>query len=392
MFNLLGLNTIIATLTFGCRMRKAFYGFLPLLFCLAACGEQDKSCVASLQDISILLPEESIVFPLDSASVPTTSCIQYIPEENKLTFINELCSSIYEYDYRDQEFLSSLDYSSILPKVRVQGYLLERDTLFLYEYYSGKLHKAVNGRILSSPRVSPVNKGRSLLPAPYVATSSPIIHMGSTFVFSGFLAGESLLSNEKNRPVMVFYDEKTNSSSCAVNYPSTYSRGNWGGGFKYRMPYYTTSLDSLSLLVSFPAASSVVLYNLADGTAEDIDLGSSIIRNVKPYSVNKRRISNLEETDWYMRNPSYESVYADPYRRVYYRIARLPDPNYRSGDKGNRKPVVLIVFDEDYSRVGEYLLPDKEYRPNSAFVTEKGLNVQVLGGSEDELVFDLFVI
>ena len=46
--------------------------------------------------------------------------------------------------------------------------------------------------------------------------------------------------------------------------------------------------------------------------------------------------------EWYMNTPSYEGVFYDKYRELYYRIARLPDTNYKIGNRGNNKPLLLL--------------------------------------------------
>ena len=49
------------------------------------------------------------------------------------------------------------------------------------------------------------------------------------------------------------------------------------------------------------------------------------------------------------------------------------------GDRGNRKPLVVIILDENLQYLGEYMMPTVvEYFSTNAFVSERGLNIQVI--------------
>ncbi len=72
----------------------------------------------------------------------------------------------------------------------------------------------------------------------------------------------------------------------------------------------------------------------------------------------------------------YERILFDKYRNLYYRffVPQLPEKDanglYNSfGDKRR----VLMVFDQDFNIIGEYLLPPKKFGDYGAFVGKKGL-------------------
>lgn len=99
----------------------------------------------------------------------------------------------------------------------------------------------------------------------------------------------------------------------------------------------------------------------------------------KPFPKNKRE-------EHYATNNSYGEIFYDPYRRLYYRFAHKALDNF----EGNLyKKRILILLDEDLNYVSEIDLGElTEYMIYSfgVFVTEEGLNLQVLSDSEDEIL------
>lgn len=91
---------------------------------------------------------------------------------------------------------------------------------------------------------------------------------------------------------------------------------------------------------------------------------------------------------WYYEQPSYGSIYADPYKELYYRFARLPKPDHKPGTF-NDKPVIVIVLDKDLRYVGEERLPEGPlYDTFNAYVSPEGLNIHIYNSSdEDRLTF-----
>lgn len=93
-----------------------------------------------------------------------------------------------------------------------------------------------------------------------------------------------------------------------------------------------------------------------------------------------------------MTSPSYENILFDPYRKVYYRFFRLPDTSYTPSVRGNNKPIGIIILNEKFEKQKEFMLPKNKYDLNNCFVSENGLHIQKMTESEDELVFDIFML
>lgn len=59
----------------------------------------------------------------------------------------------------------------------------------------------------------------------------------------------------------------------------------------------------------------------------------------------------------------------------------------------NKKPIVLIVLDENFNYLGEGLFPDDvDLWTTESFVSREGLNMQVLTDNEDFYTFYQFKV
>lgn len=105
-------------------------------------------------------------------------------------------------------------------------------------------------------------------------------------------------------------------------------------------------------------------------------------------------MSNPEEWKHYVENPTYEGISYDRYRQLYYRVVRMPWSDYKTGEYGNKKPIGIIVLDHNFNIVGEAVLPNLpeglSYYPYNFFATSEGLNIQVLNGNDDAMLYYCF--
>ena len=228
-----------------------------------------------------------------------------------------------------------------------------------------------------------------IYPAPYCRTWTPIKKWRDKIVMVGFFGSETSYETPTNRPVIIISDTDNGTVEYAVNYPEQYSNYNWGGGYPYRLPSY--DLVDGTLVVSFAAHHELICHSLLTGEEKSHYAGSTAIPQIKSFPEPKI-LSMPKDTkvfDWYYKSPSYEGIYYDRYKNLYYRIAKLPVPEEnRVGDLSTNKPTVVIVLDSELNYVGECALPeDIVFRTVNCFVSQDGLNIQVLTGDEDKMTF-----
>lgn len=326
--------------------------------------------------------------PLDSSTVPIVYYCKPIKNtESVLSFLNESNNTIYLYNIETGNMYDKISFPDFKG---IQGYYFSNDTLVLYSYVSDKLSVRIGDdtRFLSLG----IHNYGLLCPKPFLMTSSPleILGDGETLVLPVFIAGIGSSEDEVNRQAILLYDYKTGTYEFKVPFPEEYNGRNWGGNFAYMQPYLTVNKDG-KILISFAACHDLIEYDPGLDQTTRHYAGSGVIEKIVPSSIliSRAAAHQKELMEWYYRNPSYEGIFYDPYRHLYYRIARLGLPRKRErAHNGNNKPVVIIVLDENYCYLGECHLPEEVlYNSFCAFVAPGGFNIQVINGNEDELLF-----
>lgn len=104
--------------------------------------------------------------------------------------------------------------------------------------------------------------------------------------------------------------------------------------------------------------------------------------NIQPFSKSFKKASDyLVRAKYIVEMPAYEGVLYDKYRRVYYRIGKLPVK-------------VVSIFDENFQKIGEQELPKYgELNYGMIFISKEGLciaNKKKHSENDNFLTFDVF--
>ena len=331
-----------------------------------------------------------ISLPLDSLTINIVDYLQYIPEENSLSFFNTHRNSIYFYSLDSRKLSGTIDLSDYGIKDKVQGYLIEPEYIYAYVYFKMILYR-INRQTRNVETFRLPQKEVSfpkMLPAPFLLTVSPLkVIDGHIAVMSGCRAGENGYENGSNCPTFTFYDMATKKTRYDINYPKVYTKDNWGGNTLYRLPFFDVNGKN-ELVISFPASEDILVYS-ADGKSSAYPGRSGFVKKMAPYSKNKNvRRQQDKVFKWYLGNYSYEGMLYDSYRNVYYRVVRFPQQTEFNEKKGNCKPVGIMVFDSKFELLKEFRLDTSvDYNPLCIFVSPGGLCINVKTDNEDELFF-----
>lgn len=340
----------------------------------------------------------------DNTALSMIEYVRYIPDDSipLFSFLNPHTNAIYLYDAKQDTLrdVVRFDLEGSNGVGNLQGYCYHNaDSIFTYATSSGQVKLAdQKGTVARTYRMfdpdAQLEDTTRFLTSPYLESRMPMLYAqdGTLLMGGGFLA-ETTLERADNTFVTLLYDIRTENCSYANPYPEQYRHYDWGGNFFYRQP----SMDLAGagkVILSFPADHHVWIYDLSTGQRDSVYAGSRLIKTIKPFNESKQKFPDdvPEEaiSDWYYSQPSYDAVLADPYRQLYYRIARLPFPNHRKGTL-NDKPVVVIVLDKDFHYLGESRLPEgKPYNPYNAYVSPEGLHIQLADlKDEDHLTFQI---
>lgn len=340
------------------------------------------------------------VYPLDKNTSGNIEYLQYIGNDSLLrfSFLNSHTNSIYLHDAESGELLNIIEFDKEGANGvgSIQGYCYHNDdSIFVYEYGSGMVRLANNqGEVITAYPMfdaeAILNDTTKFLTSPYVESRLPMLYREDKLIMGGGFLAETTLEKADNTFVTLMYDVVNRTAAYANSYPEQYRKYDWGGGFFYRQPSMAMTPEG-RLLISFPADHNLWNYDPVTQKRDSLYAGSRLIEKIVPFGAEKKKfpdeVPEQRLSDWYYSQPSYESIFADPYKHLYYRIARLPNAEHRPATL-NDKPVVVIVLDKDLNYLGEDLLPEGvPYDTFNAYVSPEGLNIRIWNNDEDHLTF-----
>lgn len=328
----------------------------------------------------------------DSSSAIISYCRMVEGEQGEalFSFLNEHENAIYLYDYKSGETYSTMHFNRLWP---VQAYEINSDTLLLFSYDRSEVVSRIGGASRTYSVSNPVNASKEFILSPYLQTRAPLIKAESQkVVMPLFSPGIAPARLERLRRSVRILDMESGQTKDFIPFPKDSDGKNWGGGFHYMYPYFDVG-SAHRLVVSFSFSHYLSVFDMDSEESMQVWAGSGIIDQIKPFPGSRKSVNRSPNTyktiEWYMRNPSYEGVLYDRYRKCYYRIARLPLPAGESIPAvGNVKPVVVIVLDENFNYLGETRLSSKiPYNTFCSLVSPGGLMIQVQDKNEDRILF-----
>lgn len=371
-----------------------------LFVILSSCTKNEERNIPVIQ----LVETGNLVFSLDDSTVENMEHLQYIQrnDSNILAFTNDYDNSIVFYDYNSRKYLNRILYdkegANGIGPIFAFCYVSE-DSIYHYHYNLSTLFRTnSDGKVLEKHLVqvisNPSPDSLFLAPTLFPRPQSPMRLIGSEMLIPGFLIAEVEGENEKNRPVMTFFNLNTHEIRHSDCYPSMYHDSNWGGDMTWRSVKYTMSPDG-EFVLSFSADHNIRVRKLDEENYSDYYAGIGDGYDIEPIEnsvVNFKIIPTEVKLKHYVSNLTYDGIYYDKYRNVYYRIAKLPDSDIDIHKRPIRKPIEIVVLNKDFTILGKASLPSYKYWISHVFVGEEGLHIQIQSENEDELVFKTFVL
>lgn len=374
--------------------------FVLLVLVICSCNSGKKEIVNRTDGYSLKVITDKCM-ALDSETTQDMECLQLFYEDSCLmfSFTNEYDNSIVLYNYNTGKHVRKIKFD----KEGANGigslfaYLyINRDSIYLYNRTTALLFLMNEKGIVKQKKEIHVNRkleGESIFVAPdlFPRTNSPMRKIGHELLLSGLFFGELDGENSTNRPVIMYYDLGKDTYRYSDSYPFIYHKGNWGGGFSYRCPYYTFSSNE-ELVISFAADPHIRVHSVREGGYKEFYAGIKEDRVIKPVEqeIDLKNFTQEKQRTHFINNLNYGSIHYDSYRKVYYRIAQLPNGDLKFSDAVLRKPIVVLILDEAFNIVGESLLPKDNYLLNQCFVAPDGFHIQVESEDDDVLRFKTF--
>jgi len=165
----------------------------------------------------------------------------------------------------------------------------------------------------------------------------------------------------------------------------------------YYLYSHTYNLDKQIFVYSFPVDDSLRITNFKGKEASKL-AASEILGKIDPYLEQDRDYADDEYELVHLEKKYYGGIVYDSYRNVYYRFfskeiepAAIEKSN--TGEEFYLRENGVMVFDADFNKTGEYLMPIGVYDIKNLFVSPDGLcilNQKKCMENEDKMFYDIF--
>ncbi len=365
-------------------------------------GEPKRIALQKRSDLvkNISFSQSVKYFELDSITGPKIQCLQYVRLKNQdyLAFLNEETGVLYLNNYQTGKIFSRVVIKDSKPEHRkfFQGFFYQNpDSIFLF--YFGPSVALVNNKGEIKKRYNLSNKTahtpieQLIVKGFYSSTSNQGFYEQDTLYLNSVVLGGSKMERKKVQILINVKDGKQ--SFREMDMPPVYRRHNLANGDFH---LYSTSYNpkTRKIVYSFPADENLILRNLHDSKQSSFFSGSKYIDFINEYDEKKYRNDISDPMiEHFMTSGSFGSVLFDKFNNLYYRIGFLPvgKKNVNYEEKGAPlKQLCIIVLDQNFKYLGEVKLPADQFQMSSAFVSEKGLNLQQQPLDDELLKFTVF--
>jgi hypothetical protein len=319
-----------------------------------------------------------------------------------LTFLNKYNNSIYFYDYKESTYIRKTIYEKEGPDAILGStgyYIKNMDSIYIYNKSMIEVALAdSSGHVKDRISLRDDEPNWPLYyPQYYLSTSIPFIETPGKLIltgFSGLSIPDSLIHKFR---FTAYIDMKTNQAEFFHTYPEELygSNSNWEGGLS--TPVYPELSPTDELIHSFPVSHDLYITKWGDESSRTVYAGSNVAGTIRSIDWGEIRTTPAElQFAYFAQEDMYTAIHYDPWRKVYYRYLLQGIPNATSRMPINKKPVIIILMDEQFNYLGETLIgTGEEWNWTNSFVTEEGLNIEYIDTDdleEDYLNLKIFTI
>lgn len=366
---------------------QAFFVFIVLL--LPACKEKH-NC---RYEYSLQKTGEKI-FLLDDDTSPVSMSTTYFENDDKQFYLhlNDHRSKFLVYDYKDGSLLSKFTLSRYQNPYGCQ--IINFDTIFLCARGIENLIFIADSSGNQKYRKSTESDLYDLtIPEVLCSPTNPVLFRGDTLFYSRIVVGVDPRIIKRSDIVLGgAYNIMTGERYNFLYNPYFMFVNNYGGIHYW---YNHTCFSEEEMIVSFPASKYLYKYSLNNFASDSVICSSDYFEDIKPMTRSLRSVnySQEESARYYASSPSYYAIFYDKYRKLYYRLAELPNRK-NEFDTGKpmesvRKRQTIIVLDKNFNKIAETYI-GKSYRIISTLITPDGLLLNRREPDESRMTFDIY--
>jgi hypothetical protein len=331
--------------------------------------------------------KEEKSFYLDDNTAPKSPYIQIYEDSSgvrMLTLLNQYTNSIYFYNYETASYIKNIVYDKEGPHgiLQIEGYYIKNeDSIYLYNrplieiaLTDSKSH--VNNRYILR---SEVPNWPLYYPQYMLNTICPFIEINGKLILTGinpYSISDSLINKFK-------FTASIDIKNGQIEYHYTYPKDLYGSNANWDDPLYMQAYPELShtgeIIHSFPMSHNIYLTKWGSESSRKVYAGSNVAKTIHSIDAVPHRMSEKTIVTHYLQQDLYKAIRYDPYRKVYYRFMLQGIPDASLGTSVEKKPVVIIIMDEQFNYLGESIIgTGEEWNWKNAFVTHEGLNIEYI--------------
>lgn len=350
------------------------------------------------------LRESGVVnIPLDTTQSFYFKYIQYDNLRDRLYLFNNFTTTIYCYRYSTLRLEKKIQLENdgpngVGPTYRM-GFYINGDTIYLMNYKTSKVITYVNGEVLHQVDLMPKKFEEEGLPEATVF--NPILYHDNKLE----IISQSVDPREDNTRLtnLILLDPRTDSIKRAVTRPPIYNKGYWGIFNLYRVSHALNPERSHDVFC-FPVLPYLAVYDIhSKKMTGEMPISSDYFDNediqpIKGVSAkeglnflnNKKEKAQRHD----LITSHYGPLYYDPYQKIYYLFTNigLSTDEYEDPEMRTKFPLQhsVIVMDQNFQKLTEYLLPRHKLFVGGIVVTKDGLLIadsEAYSKNEDILPF-----
>ncbi|MFC5190845.1 DUF4221 family protein [Algoriphagus aquatilis] len=177
-------------------------------------------------------------------------------------------------------------------------------------------------------------------------------------------------------------------------FPIEYNKAIYSDYFNFMSQWFVDD----KILYSFPLSDSLIEYAISSKLSKRIYAGFSKRNKFKSEELASSQtdlidVSSNEQFNSFIGQFNYDKILYDEYRKLFYRFIEFPIPNNVLEIPARIKPLGILIFDQDFNKIGEYDLGYGKYTISHCFISSKGLNLinyEKIISEESSITFDIF--
>lgn len=320
---------------------------------------------------------DTISFALDEHTYKDIKSFNVFREKNTeyIAFYDRRSESINVYDYSSRQLANRFTLKKFIPgqlyKTSVflknfnNIFIANKTSLYLFDS-TGTKKKSIH--FLDEPAYAwPV----------FENCNPPVINDTSLFAIVRPNVKYKSLGALKEWKVLYEFNLQTGKAILHYSLPGLYRKGLYG---YYFLDYNFCYNNNGYFVFSFPADTVIYETNLTNYHKSYFARSKNQQSDIKP--VNKEALEKDEGLKAYSTRDSYGTVFFDPYRKYYLRLAKQRVSEEEFVTKSRKRKQTVLIFDEHFKIIGESEISN-EIIFDSLFFTSDG-NIYARINAKDE--------